>query len=137
MLKAVSHISMLPHYICNIEAANKIIVFKVGEEQSNYDLQIKIIVTYPRYIPNTALERTCCPTQAIIWETLMLEPLDPAMTMFLKELKWFKLSRAVRPVFPRASFRTLFTCKVIKIMSIHYVYKIHVYLWSYQKQNRN
>ena len=92
---------------------------------------------YPRYIPNTAPERTCCPTQAIIWETLMLEPLDPAMTMFLKELKWFKLSRAVRPVFPRASFRTLFTCKVIKIMSIHYVYKIHVYLWSYQKQNRN
>ena len=46
MLKAVSHISMLPHYIFNIEAANKIIVFKVGEEQSNYDLQIKRIVTY-------------------------------------------------------------------------------------------
>ena len=40
----------------------------------------------------------------------MLEPLDPAMTMFLKALKWFKLDRAVRPVFPRASFNTLFTC---------------------------
>ena len=40
----------------------------------------------------------------------MLEPLDPAMTMFLKALKWFKLDRAVRPVFPRASFSTLFTC---------------------------
>mmetsp|Transcript_3996 Transcript_3996/g.11133 ORF Transcript_3996/g.11133 Transcript_3996/m.11133 type:complete len:210 (-) Transcript_3996:1531-2160(-) len=51
----------------------------------------------------------CCPTQAVIWEMLMKEPLDPPVTMILMWLCSARLPCALFPAASRAWFSVLFT----------------------------
>ena len=51
----------------------------------------------------------CCPRQEIIWDILILLPLEPALTIITKRLFLLKLSFPIFPAPSFASFKILFT----------------------------